>query len=430
MNVRAVLNAAAKLYRPVASHDAAGAGTPPPATGNLPSVVFKKPRWRACATTVAAAIVTIVFARVASFAPASVEQYYVNGVGATFARTLSTISGVVPFSIAEPIMFLFACWLVLPAIPALVTYIQGRRGMRNAVECGAARSITAACFLVVFFYAGWGLNYSRAALHTRLDWDDSSLAVLPRLGSSSERDELVALCTQLVFVTNHYYTIATGTPHSETHSTPRASLRDLDHALDIGYERATNLLCLDKSFATARGPAKPVLASRVISRLGIAGFYSPFTGEANYNRDMSAFQIVHTIAHEKAHQRCIANEDEANFLGFLACVLSDDPYARYAGYLFAQRQLMGELIKIDPAAVGALVTLRCKGVQSDVTYSKIFWHLYGGPAQNFGHAMNDAYLKANRVEGGAFSYQMSARLLVLLARKHGGTCVLEIPSAA
>ncbi|MCC6155564.1 MAG: DUF3810 family protein, partial [Candidatus Hydrogenedentes bacterium] len=207
---------------------------------------------------------------------------------------------------------------------------------------------------------------------------------------------------------------------------PRASMRDMDRALDIGYERATKMLGLHESFALARGPAKPVLASRIMSELGIAGFYSPFTGEANYNRDMSAFQIVHTIAHEKAHQRCVANEDEANFLGFLACVLSDEPYARYAGYLFAQRQLMGELIKIDPAAVRALVSLRCKGVQSDVTYSKIFWHLYGGTAQNLGHAMNDAYLQANRVDGGAFSYQMSARLLVLFARQQGGTCVINI----
>ncbi len=378
----------------------------------------------------AAALIMFVFARVASFAPDSVEQYYVNGVGATFARTLSSLSGLAPFSIAEPVMFLFACWLVLPTVPALFTFIQGRRSLRNAMECSAARSITAIAFLVVFFYAGWGLNYSRAALHTRLDWDDSSLAVLPRLGSTEERDELIALTTQLVFVTNHYYTVATGTPDAETQSTPRASLDDLDRALDVGYARATKLLGLDTSFALERGPSKPVLASRIMSELGIAGFYSPFTGEANYNRDMTAFQIVHTIAHEKAHQRCVANEDEANFLGFLACVLSDDPYARYSGYLFAQRQLMGELIKIDPAAVKALVSLRCKGVQSDVTYSKIFWHLYGGPAQNLGHAMNDAYLKANRVEGGAFSYQMSARLLVLLARQNGGTCVLEVPSAA
>ena len=225
MNVRAVLNGVAKLHRPVASHDAAGAET-------APSSISRKPRWRACAAMSAAALIMFVFARVASFAPDSVEQYYVNGVGATFARTLSSLSGLAPFSIAEPVMFLFACWLVLPTVPALFAFIQGRRSLRNAMECSAARSITAIAFLVVFFYAGWGLNYSRAALHTRLDWDDSSLAVLPRLGSTEERDELIALTTQLVFVTNHYYTVATGTPDAETQSTPRASLDNLDRALD------------------------------------------------------------------------------------------------------------------------------------------------------------------------------------------------------
>ncbi|MCC6154932.1 MAG: DUF3810 family protein, partial [Candidatus Hydrogenedentes bacterium] len=217
MNVRAVLNAAGIWNRPVASHDAAGSGIVSSRGDGLP-LIHRTPRWRTCATMAAAAVVTTIFARVASLAPASVEQYYVNGIGSTFACALSTFSGIVPFSIAEPVMFLFACWLVLPAIPALITFVQGRRSARNALKCGAARTITAVSFLVVFFYAGWGLNYSRAALHTRLDWDDSTLAVLPRLGSSEERDELVALCTQLVFVTNHYYTVATGTPDAETQS--------------------------------------------------------------------------------------------------------------------------------------------------------------------------------------------------------------------
>ncbi len=80
-----------------------------------------------------------------------------------------------------------------------------------------------------------------------------------------------------------------------------------------------------------------------MNHLGIVGIHFPWTGEADYNYTVPAFQLPHAIAHEKAHRRGVASEDEANFIGYLANALSDAPYARCSGFLFAQRQLLGEL---------------------------------------------------------------------------------------
>jgi hypothetical protein len=400
-----------------------------PVETTLPFPHNRKPSWRLCIIAMLLGAVMTLLARLASFNPEWLEQHYVNGAGAQIAKSLSTITGLAPFSVAEPLMVLFACWLILPALPAAYQAIKRRRSVRNVLACGATRAIAATGFLVAIFYVCWGFNYSRAALPARLGWDDSSLATLPRMGSQDDRDELVALCTQLIIITNHYYTVATGTPDSEAQSAVNLSQAQLDRALEQGYARASEVLNLDPSFAALRGPAKAVFASRVLSELGIAGFYAPWTGEANYNYEIPPFQLPMTIAHEKAHQRCVASEDEANFLGFMACVLSDEPYARYAGYLFAQRQLLNELIRIDPAAARALIALRCKGVQSDVIYSKFFWRIFGGPAQIVSHAVNDMYLKANRVDGGMFSYQMSARLIVLFSRENKGVAVVNLPGA-
>ena len=63
-----------------------------------------------------------------------------------------------------------------------------------------------------------------------------------------------------------------------------------------------------------------------------------------------------TIAHEFAHQRGVAAEQEANFVGIAACVDSDKPEYVYSGYLFGYLHLANAL-KED----GASVTLQIKG---------------------------------------------------------------------
>ena len=129
------------------------------------------------------------------------------------------------------------------------------------------------------------------------------------------------------------------------------------------------------------------------------------------------------IADGKAYQRCITSEDEANFCGYLACIHSDDAYARYSGYLFAQRQLLGELFKVDAERAKELLKLRYPGVQRDVDNLRAYWQRFdqgvAGEVGKASHAVNDAYLKTNGVKGGVQSYQLSAKLLIVYAKRRG-----------
>ncbi len=58
---------------------------------------------------------------------------------------------------------------------------------------------------------------------------------------------------------------------------------------------------------------KGVRFSTALSAMDFTGFYFPFTGEANLNIDSPACYLPSTIAHEMAHQRGIASEQECNF---------------------------------------------------------------------------------------------------------------------
>lgn len=78
---------------------------------------------------------------------------------------------------------------------------------------------------------------------------------------------------------------------------------------------------------------KPMFFSDLMSQSYMQGYYFPFSMEANYNARMQDTNIPFTMCHELSHTKGYISEDDANFLGFLACARSDDDYFRYSGYL-------------------------------------------------------------------------------------------------
>lgn len=78
---------------------------------------------------------------------------------------------------------------------------------------------------------------------------------------------------------------------------------------------------------------KELFCSDFISQQSMRGYYFPFSMEANYNGVMTSLNRPSTMCHELAHTKGFIYEDEANLIGFLACVESDDPYFQYSGYL-------------------------------------------------------------------------------------------------
>ena len=191
--------------------------------------------------------------------------------------------------------------------------------------------------------------------------------------------------------------------------------------MNSGFGEASNLLALPAGLRRPMGPAKPLFSSLLMSYLGLSGFYYPWTGEANYNDQVPDSELPLVIAHEKAHQRAFASEDEASFAGFLACLYSGSTYARYSAYLFAQRQLLRELFRAAPERARAATLERLPGVQRDLEAVARFWDRYHGVASRVTSSVNDSYLKLHRVKGGIRSYGRSARLLVLLGRHQNGS---------
>ncbi|HKW00564.1 MAG TPA: DUF3810 domain-containing protein [Vicinamibacterales bacterium] len=354
-----------------------------------------------------------------SRSPAFVESVYARQISSGIARPLSVATGLLPLSLAEIILASLATYALVAVAVVTVHLVRRERSFVNAVLSGGLRLATAAMIVLSIFYLVWGLNYARAPLAARLGWTP-----IDRPANDDEArqhtDEIATLASQLIDATNQAYREALGTDDLGRPSERSGTAATLDAALEAAYARVPARLGLEPGVADGRGPAKPLLTSPLMNHLRLGGFYFPWTGEANYNRLVPAPDLPHAVAHEKAHQRGIALEDEANFVGYIACIVSDDAYLHYSGYLFGQEQLLGELARRDLPRARQLVDLRSKGVERDVVFIQAFWRQYEGRAAALSEAVNDTYLRSQGERRGMAAYAASRSLIVLFARNNGG----------
>ena len=326
------------------------------------------------------------------------------------AWLLSRISGIFPFAIVEVFVAVMVVRLLGAAILSVVAAARRRRRWRNALACGALRVGAEAGVLIGLFYLLWGAQYSRPLIERRLEWAN---------GPRPTEESLERLAIQMIEAANEAYVDLHG---AEDAGAPTAieDPRAIDAAAEDGWRRAAETLGLSGMAHARYGRSKRLLGSHLLHRIGISGFYCPFTGEANLNAGVPAVSYPHVVAHEKSHQRGVCPENEANFFGYLVAALAPHPASRYSAYVFAQRQLLFALMHTQPELVGELVKLRIPGVQRDVDDLKEYWGRYPGLARTISRALNDLYLRSNRVQGGVQSYGRSVRLLVAFSEFRGG----------
>lgn len=167
---------------------------------------------------------------------------------------------------------------------------------------------------------------------------------------------------------------------------------------------------------------KPLLNSDFMCQQYMQGYYFPFSMEANYNDVMYIMNKPATMCHELAHLKGYIYEDEANFIGFLACISSDDILFQYSGYLSVLYYINNDFYD----AVGGDLERYYAEVQilPQVHTDNIFvkeeeWERINGKAiidTEVVEAVSDSFtetsLKLNGVEDGMISYSRVVKLLL------------------
>lgn len=178
---------------------------------------------------------------------------------------------------------------------------------------------------------------------------------------------------------------------------------------------------------------KAMLFSDFMCQQYMQGYYFPFSMEANYNDVMHILNIPSTMCHELAHLRGYIYEDEASFIGYLACIQSEDAFFQYAGYLSVLNYLYNDvssLRKTNPAAYEeAIAEVQPVTVSEQVWEDNIFvsdeeWERINGKAlidteivDKAADIFIDTNLKVNGVSDGKVSYSRVVTLLLQYYRQ-------------
>jgi hypothetical protein len=157
---------------------------------------------------------------------------------------------------------------------------------------------------------------------------------------------------------------------------------------------------------------KPVLVSELMSITNMAGIFSAYTMEANYNADMTQYNLPFSISHELAHVKGILRENEANFIAYLNCRNAQDADIYYAGMLSGWVYCGNELIKRDKKLWEQIYYTLDERARNDLAANNAFWASYKGKVSEAAESFNDSYLKGRGQVEGTLSYDRVVDLIV------------------
>ena len=157
---------------------------------------------------------------------------------------------------------------------------------------------------------------------------------------------------------------------------------------------------------------KPALLDEVMCYANITGIYPYLIPEPVINKKIPVFSLPSTMCHEMAHQRSIAREDEANFISYIACTTSEDPYFQYSGYYMAITNCLNSLYSVNYEMWTDAWKHLSEEIKNDIGTSYKFWQQYQTKVGDISEKVNDTYLQANNIKDGVASYGRLTDLLL------------------
>jgi hypothetical protein len=341
---------------------------------------------------------TGIFAIILARATDGFAEWYADHIFPAFHETIGRIMSLFPFSVMEILIYALACCFALYFVYFLFLAVVPR--WRVSLKKASRRALCAVLLIASFSFMMYSLacavNYER----------DTFASITERQMTQPTKEGLLELCELLIRDINEV---------SEEVSTDTwgvLTLRDVD----IRKEARDAMTLLGKDVGALAGfypNPKPVIASKLMSKLNFTGIYSPVTVEANYNNDIPDHIIPFTICHELAHIKGFVREDEAGFIAYLACRKSQSAEFRYSGAINALSYALNAYREVaTPEEYSALYETIPLQAERDYWENRAYWRQHQGRAAEIAAKVNDTYLKANAQEDGVKSYGRMIDLLL------------------
>lgn len=342
-------------------------------------------------------------------------EWYSENIYPAFVDSIGRLWGIFPFSVSELVLYILIAAFVLSLAVMVTKSVKSmkekkklrRQSTDTAVSSGAAQAaaswlscvLLAAGILAFLYTICCGINYHRRS------FSEEEGIVTYRYTA----EELKDVCLWLTEEVN----ALSGEVDRDSSGVMTLEAPEGEGAVEAMHGLAEEFPALEGYYPQP----KKLLVSEILSYQGLTGIYSPFTVEANYNGDMTAYNIPFTTCHELSHLRGFMQEEEANFIAFLACIGSERTDFQYSGYLSGWVYCMNALYRADRESWQEVRPLLAEEAEPDLEADSAFWDAYEGRISETADRINDTYLKVNGQADGVRSYSRMVDLIVAYFEK-------------
>lgn len=369
----------------------------------------------ACVFLAGAGILMVCARQVPGFA-----EWYAVHIYQKLTAVTGRVTGLAPFSVVEIGLYVLLILLPVTGIGTVVKSVRFGQGGENAL-CWASGLFLTASALLFLYAANCGVNYQRESFSEK-----TGLAAKQYTAEELKQvclwltEEVNALAGQVERGGSGEMILAA--PAEEKQDAAAAEYEEMPLQV-LGDTAVQAMTDLAEEYPDMKGyypHPKPVCVSEILSYQNLSGVYSPFTIEANYNADMVDYNIPFTLCHELSHLRGFMQEEEANFIAFLACTGSDNRDFEYSGYLTGWVYCMNALRRADGEEWQQVREWLDEAAEADLRENSRFWEYYDGAVAEVSDKVNDTYLKANGQSEGVQSYGRMVDLIIAYAEREDG----------
>ena len=260
----------------------------------------------------------------------SFSDWYMMNILPLWVNSYGWFMGLFPFSVGEIMLLLGAVLVVLAALLAVVRLgirsvrrLSGKESKDTRFVRFCKRYHQAVCWIALGVFVVLTLNcficyhgtdfatkYFPKEVQLQDDYTLEELLVV--------RDFVVVKCNELA------------------QQMERDEKGNVVYSGDMEKMAVACMQKMGQEYAQLSGyypKPKKIYFSDFLSQQYMQGYFFPFSMEANYNQIMNIMNKPATMCHELAHLKGFIQEDEANLIGYLACINAEDPFFQYSGYL-------------------------------------------------------------------------------------------------
>lgn len=328
-------------------------------------------------------IASLLLRQLSAHFPSETEQIYSRGLYRIIRWLFDKCLSFMPF----PLLYLFVFMVFWWFFRWIKHFFNKKITLKTRYTEGGVLLLNFLGLLLFLFNILWGFNYDRMPLHKQLGFEVQNID-LQTLKNELELSakEAIALREQLPLQND-------AVSESEIRKDVAAVLQSWGQPVAVGNIRVRQI--------------KP---DGLMFGLGISGIYMPFVGESNIDAALHPLEKPFVIAHELAHGYGWTDEATANFVAYMACIRSQNPYTRYAGYVGYYRYVAGNYKRADTEGYQKFRATLPAAFVADLDAINVRLLQYKTWFET--QKINDTYLKSQGVKEGVQSY---SRVVLMVA---------------